>query len=835
MGSKHELLLLVAFMLIGCGRSGSDNPVAPAGPHGVSDQAAPAAAANRYVWGVWKVRIDAEGLSAEIIPQRVSEMHFNIVRLLEQTACTDCLSIGNVHLLPNGDLTVDVTLKHPFPTMVRYTGFDVRGILIGNSDYTFPLSGRMVAWGDDRLRLLNADGYTALFNPTEYPETPDVPALLRYFPGKWKVGSGFTATLNPYLAYSEDQPRRIFAAGSMQTRTYLLHVPSGPIKFGYAVDACWTPVENVVDPVTDFPPDANCLEAYRIKVDVGAGLLPEAGSSVPIQVELWDHQGHGTVSSVTIEGPELFTGEVPLSFSTVTGEESYLFDGTLPNELGAYIGRYPLLVRVSDTEADPNLGFIDAWQVATVKVGPKAGWARTWGGTYGEEAKSIAVDDEGNVFVAGSFGGVVDFDPGPGVEEHSGDIFSLFVSKFDEEGVFLWVRVWGPLSNGPPYGIAVDSEGDLYLTGRFGGTVDFDPGPGVYELTSVDEGDPFLCNVDSNGDFQWALRWGDEVQGPESRAITTDNLGCVYIAGMYAAYNVPVDFDPGPGEDFHTEEKGSFFVSKFDSAGQYQWARTWGGADLARINSIACGSGQALYVGGLFGGNIDFDPGPGEDFRWTWEDGNLFLSKFKTNGDYQWVRTWGIRDYIPGGDLTHLFDVAVDSSADILVTGEFDDKVDFDPGDEVAERRPVGNADAFLSRFGPDGDFQWVQTWGGDHIDPGQSVAVDDDGNIFVTGFFYFTVDFDPGPGVETCTALGYEDPYLLKLYPSGDFNWVRIWGAIYHEKGREVAVDNAGNAFVTGEYYGSVDFDPGPDEDIHTCNSSFDVFLSKFPPDGNW
>ena len=827
------VVIIVAILLAGCS---DGNPVVTS-TTGDRPALSQSGQTNRHLWGFWEVSISEDRSTVEVAPARVGAMHFNVVRLLEETPCSGCLSIYNPRILPNGELSIEVTLRHPFPGMIRLTGFDVRGMLIGNSDYEFPSSGRTVAWGDDHLRLINADGYTALFNPVEFPKTSPNPPLLRYYPGRWEVGDDFSATLNPYIAFSEDQPRRLFEAGSSETRTYLLEVPSGPLEFGYAVDACWVPVSDVVDPVTDFPPEANCAEAYKIRIAAGS-VLPVAGSTAPVEVEIWDHQGQSTVSSVAIEAPDLFAGEIPLEFSTDTGEESYLYEGTFPNDLGAYIGEYPLLVRVTDNQADPNLGVISSWQVGTVKVGPKAGWARTWGGEEIDIALALEVDESGNSFAAGWFQGTVDFDPGPGVEERTNDDGGCFLSKFDNEGVFLWVLTWDAMTMLHPIeDITIDGNGSLYLGGSFGGTMDFDPGPGIYEMNSGTYWSPFLLKLDNDGSFQWALYWGDYCEGPIAAAVTTDEYDNVYISGMYSAPSVPVDFDPGPGEDEHEEEDGTFFVSKFDSSGQYLWGRTWGGGENVRPYSIITGPGQTVYVAGNYDGTMDFDPGLGEDIRDGYDDGILFISKFDSNGNHQWVRTWAKGGYLPGSTPVHLYDISVDKWGNILATGEFNRRVDFDPGDGVEERIPNANGiDAFLSKFDPDGDFQWVQTWGGDRRDPGNSVATDASGNILVTGLFYESVDFDPGVGVEIRNAMGIlQDCYLLKLHSDGEFEWVQTWGGIYDDPGIAVSVDNTGNAYVLGEFYETVDFDTGPYEDIHISNGRRDVFLAKYPPDGNW
>ena len=346
-------ILLIAFLLVpSCQHSGG-NPLVPTiGNHPIQ---AVDRTPSRVLFGLWTVDISADHSSMTVSPDRTLDMHLNATRLLEKTACTNCLSISNVHVLPNNELSADLTIKHPFPGKDQYTAFDVRGILVSDADYTFPVSGRKVAWGDNLLKLLNADGYTPLFNPTEFPESGPGPALFKYITGKYSMGTGFTSTLNPYLGYSEDQPRRIFTAGTSQTRKVLLHVPAGALKFGYAVDGCWVPVASVTDPLVDFPTTANCNEAYQIKANAGL-ILPGTGNSAQVQVEVFDHQGIDTISSVTIEAPDLFSSEISLAFSTATGDESYLFSGLVSNEKGVDIGNYPLLVKVSDNQSDPNSG-----------------------------------------------------------------------------------------------------------------------------------------------------------------------------------------------------------------------------------------------------------------------------------------------------------------------------------------------------------------------------------------------------------------------------------------------------------------------------------------------
>jgi hypothetical protein len=814
-------LLTVAAVFIGCAGSAGKNPADPSFP--VAAQTA--IATNRHLWGIWDVHIASDRQTAEIAPLRTADMHLNAVRLLEVKPCTSCLKISNLQIIGPNELSADLTLTHPFPGLLKYTGFDVRGIFISTSDFTFPMSGRQIAWGDSVPWILDPDGYTPLFNPTEFP--PTTPPALGYIPGKYSTGGDLSANLNPFVAYRKDAPRRMFESGGSETKTVKIHAPTGPIHFGYAVDVCWQLVDNVIDPLTDFPPDANCLEPYAISVDIGPGLQPYAGSSTPIEVEVYDHQGQETISTVTIESPDLFAGEISLAFSTAMPDGAFLFTGTLSNDLGATDGEYPLLVKATDWETDQNLGDIAAWQVFHARVGPPKGWARTWGGFSEDYGSSVATDDSGNSYTTGWFRGIVDFDPGTGIDNHTSDGEDIFLSKFDPDGNFLWARIWGGSNNDHGFSVANDSSGNAYVTGGFFGTVDFDPGPNVDNHTSNGFWNVFLSKFDPNGNFLWARTWGGPVWD-YGYSVAIDGWGNAFVTGTF---RTTVDFDPGAGTDIHTSNGDEdIFLSKFDSNGNFLWARTWGGLMFDAGYSVAIDGTGNSFVTGLFHSYLDFDPGPGEDIHNSNGIGDVFLGKFDPDGNLVWARTWGGIGHEIGDS------VAVDGSGDALVTGQFYGTVDFDPGAGVDNHTSNGYLDVFLSRFDPNGNSIWTRTWGGPGDDyGGYSVAIDVSGNAYVTGCFVDTVDFDPGAGADYHTSTGYLDVFLSKLDPNGDFIWARAWGGQAYDGGLSVSTDNSGNAYVTGAFYGTADFDPGVGVDNHESSGEIDAFLSKFPPDGNW
>jgi len=827
---------IVAILLIGCSKTA--DPISSPTQSTQGTQPSPKVEnerdPSRHFLGVWSVRISGDQ-QAEIVPLRLAEMHLNVVRLLEVAPCTDCLTIKNAKTLSAHKLSVDLVIRHPYADLLQFTGFDVRGIFISKADFTFPFSDRKVARGSGVPKLTNPDGFTPLFNPTEFPESLPVPPLLKYQHGKFATGGDLSSTLNPFVAYGKENPRRMFLPGTEESRTVELWFTGFPFQFGYAVDACWAnPGGTVVDPEQDFPPEANCLEAYDLDFSQEAGLATVVGSTAAIHVNVFDHQGQDTIQSVTAEIPALFSGEMTLVPSGATGDDSFLYSGTITNQLGTPLGDYPALIKVTDTESDPNLGNVRAWNMVTVSICD--GWAKTWGGTGGDEGRGVAVDDTGSTYVVGNFKGNVDFDPGPGQDIRSADpdVPSAFMSKFDSAGNYQWVQVWpctfdDKVGIDLGHGVAVDNNDHVYFTGVYQGTVDFDPGGG--EEIRTGSGlyfDMFLCRLNSDGAFQWVRTWGAGQMYDNCTGVAADHTGNVYVTGQYQN---TIDFDPGAGVENHTSNGGlDAFISKFNSSGDFQWARTWGGTGAEATEEVAIGGLGDVYAVGGFQSTTDFDPGDGVDSHTPIGPWDAFLTKFDSAGDFEWAQTWG------GTGQTWGNSVIADAAERIYVAGHFVGTVDFNPGAGDYSLTSNGKEDVFLSRFTSTGSFYWARTWGGDSDDEAFSLAVNSLGYVYVTGYFRKHCDFDPGPGEDfRDSASYYEDGFLSKFDFSGNYQWARTWGSVDFDKGYSVCVDNVGSVYVAGYFFGTVDFDPGSSVENHASHGNADISLCKYMPDGLW
>ncbi len=315
---------------------------------------------ERNIWGYWDVCIDPMDCSYTIAYKRDLAFHLNARMLLEDSPCTDCLSIVKVKPSPHQSLYVDVKIRHPFPGKDFYTPFDVRGVCIFPGSRLWPGNQLWTSEAEDGdAELLNPDGFTRLFNPAEYPSGAS-PSLITYSHGKYANADPWI-TVNAFKSYYTHEDRHYFEAGGEKTVTFDIKPPdTGPLYFGYVVDANWTPPTVFPVQVPDsFPPDANCIEAYQVSVTQVTKLYKDNKPST-IWLDIYDWQSTLTILSVTLEIPTLFTGVLE-AHSIEHHDDWERFEVEIYEELNAYPGEHECLVKVLDSQLDKNFGQIEAF------------------------------------------------------------------------------------------------------------------------------------------------------------------------------------------------------------------------------------------------------------------------------------------------------------------------------------------------------------------------------------------------------------------------------------------------------------------------------------------
>jgi hypothetical protein len=381
--------------------------------------------------------------------------------------------------------------------------------------------------------------------------------------------------------------------------------------------------------------------------------------------------------------------------------------------------------------------------------------------------------------------------------------------------------------NEEPFSIAVDSNGNIYSTGIFTGTVDFDPGDGISNLTSMGENDIFISKLDAYGNYLWAKRFGGAT-GDTGKSIAIDSGGNIFVTGDFTG---TVDFDPGIREAIRTSDgRYDFFVLKLDSSGNYLWVNSIGGLqDESGIFLAVDKDGNSL-VTGIFGGTVDFDPGAGTLSLTSDGSLDIFVSKFDSAGNHLWSKRRG------GNGLDIGDGIAVDRSGNVYTSGIFAGTVDFDPSGGVANLTSAGPNDMFISKFDASGNYLWAKRFGGSGSDGNTPIAIDGNGNIYASGEFSGTVDFYPGDSVFNLTAVGSKDNFISKLDDSGNLIWAKRIGSLNASAtGARTSIDKNGNVYYTGDFSGTVDFDPGDGTANRTSELSNDIFISKLDSGGNF
>lgn len=480
----------------------------------------------------------------------------------------------------------------------------------------------------------------------------------------------------------------------------------------------------------------------------------------------------------------------------------------------------------------PGLERLEDRTVPTVNFG----FAFPLAGNFFSHGQAIATDQSGNLYVTGYFAGPADFDPGLGVTTLNTPQLSqnTFIAKYTSAGALVWAKYFdgGTFNSNQGTGIAVDSTGNVYTTGYFSGTVDFDTGSGTANLTSVFVGDDgYVCKHDSNGNYVWVEQFhGSASFGAHPQAITLDSTDNIYTTG---SFNGTVDFNPGSGTTAFTSAalKPDIFVCKLTNSGSSVWADQLGGNNQNNVGSgIAVDGSGNVYSTGFFTGSADFDPGPSSFVLSTPSTSvqNIYVSKLDKNGSFVWAEQMSGTANGAGQGIT------VDSTGNLYYTGYFQGTTDFDPGTGTHNLSSVsGSKDAFGSKLDTNGNLVWLAPFAGTSTDIGQAITLDSFGEVYTTGQFTGTVDFDPGSGTANVKTTFFPDVFVSELDNSGNYVYAGALGdGNLTNLGTGIAVDHSGNIDTIGYYFGTGDFDPGPNV-VPLTSTSDTIFVSQLTQSG--
>ena len=345
---------------------------------------------------------------------------------------------------------------------------------------------------------------------------------------------------------------------------------------------------------------------------------------------------------------------------------------------------------------------------------------------------------------------------------------------------FVWTRLGGTATSDGATGVAVDSIGNIYITGFTWGTL---PGETNYGFDDI-----FLMKYDSHGTLVWTRQTGSP-DWDDSNAIAIDRNDNIYVTGGTTG-----SFDGNP----HNGQSDIYLV-KFDTHGNKIWSRETGSPPTDIAHGMTTDSAGNIYLTGETDGDLDGNTSQGGR--------DIFLIKYDGNGNKIFTKQFGSASSDYGTAL------ACDSADNIYLTGITDGSL---PGQASA-----GNIDMFLAKYDTSGNNIWTVQTGSTFDDYGQGLAIDNNSNIIVTGYTYGGMGSAVNAG-----DLGSSDVFLIKFDPTGAILWTQQPGTMGNEVGTGVAEDGYGNSYVTGYTSGAW---AG-----HTNAGGDDLFLLKFDAAGN-
>lgn len=396
-------------------------------------------------------------------------------------------------------------------------------------------------------------------------------------------------------------------------------------------------------------------------------------------------------------------------------------------------------------------------------------------------------------------------------------------------------------SQEPPFNIAIaggsesfdealattsDNNYNIYTAGYFSGTVDFNTSHETYNLTASGPSDIFIQKTDSSGNLIWALRFGG-TGVDKCNALAYDKNGNLYLAGFF---NATANFT-GTSGNINLVSAGSqdIFIAKLDTAGNLLFAKSIGSTGNESANGISIDVTGNLLVTGSFQGIVNFNTSSGNNSLISNGYSDIFIAKYSADGNLLWANCEGSSLNDAGNSI------CVSKSGNIYVTGFFSGTPDFNTGTDIFNMQSVGGIDIFIQKFDSAGKFIWAKQAGGPGADEGLGIAIDNSENVYTTGRFDSTADFDGGASIFKLISKGNSDAFIQKQNNAGDFVFAKNIGNKQSDLAKSITVSNNKDIFFTGYYQDTVDFNPGPKVYNLKTYGLKDAFIERMDTAGNF
>jgi hypothetical protein len=339
------------------------------------------------------------------------------------------------------------------------------------------------------------------------------------------------------------------------------------------------------------------------------------------------------------------------------------------------------------------------------------------------------------------------------------------------------------------------------------------PSPSNNSISIPIDADLYWECSDPDGDpLTYDVYFGTSSNPPlmsEGQSETTYDLGIMNYDKTYYWRIVAHD-------DHSNEAEGDVweFTTYVEYQADWQWVIKAGGSSWDEIGGITIDELGNIFITGYFRETATF----GSYSLTSYGYRDIFVAKVDANGNWQWAAKAGGSDGDNGNGIT------IDDAGNTYVTGYFEDTATFGSQTLIS----YGDCDIFVAKLDANGNWLWAtKAGGGDCDDIGLGITIDDDRNTYITGYYEDTATF----GSHSLTSYGYRDIFVAKVDANGNWKWAANAGGISNDYGNGVAIDDAGNTYITGYF-----------KDTATLGSQTlisygdrDIFLAKVNASGNW
>ncbi len=416
-------------------------------------------------------------------------------------------------------------------------------------------------------------------------------------------------------------------------------------------------------------------------------------------------------------------------------------------------------------------------------------------GTILNRGYSVALDGLGNTYISGTFQGTTNF---AGTILNTAGSDDIFLAKYDSHYNLLWVKSMGGTYPDGNSAIAADGSGNVYVSGSYAVKANI----ANITLTGVYE-DGFVAKFDPSGNILWAKQISS-IGSDAAYSVKLDASGVPYVTGVFS------DTATFGLTSLTSDGDGDIFVAKYNPAnGEIIWAKKYGGENLQIGSSLYINSSGEIYLAGNFRVSAKI----GANTFTATGDPDSFIAKLNSNGEVVWA------NQISGTYSEIVASIVSDDNGNCYATGYYIGATNFGGLTLTSS----GKAEIFLAKYSSSGNLIWVKSAGSNDSDNANSVAIDNTGNVYITGYFSNNASF----GDRTLTTDGINnDLFVAKFNSDGNIIWVKQAGGPGYDYGNSIAVNDAGTLTIGGYFKGTGTFTFGVTPFIGKGNEFEYIFL---------